>query len=62
MITETISGGDNVTEKEKQIMKLFAEVLPTLAPEQTSYLLGYGEGVIAARREEERKQKEMPVA
>lgn len=52
-----------MTKKEKQIMKIFAEVLPNLAPEQTSYLLGYGEGVIAARKEEEKKRRDKaPVA
>lgn len=52
-----------MTEKEKRILEVFAKVLPTLAPEQTNYLLGYGEGIIAARQEGKRKeQEETPVA
>lgn len=37
-----------MTEKEKQIMQTFAEVLPSLSPEDKAYLLGFGEGLAAS--------------
>lgn len=37
-----------MTEKEKQIMQTFAEVLPKLSPEDKAFLLGFGEGLAAS--------------
>lgn len=45
-----------MSEKEKQILKTFGEVLPRLSESDKSYLLGLGEGM--AYREQTKKEKE----
>ncbi len=52
-----------MTENEKRILNVFITAIPLLSEEKKNYLLGYGEGIIAARREEEKNQRsEVPVA
>lgn len=52
-----------MTEKEKKIMETFREVLPLLNKAEQEYLLGYGDGILAARdAQEERLNKEMLVS
>lgn len=36
-----------MSEKEKEIMQSFGEVLPQLPPEKMEYLLGFAEGIRA---------------
>lgn len=52
-----------MTDKEIRILRVFAEVIPTLPEDKQNYLLGYGDGIIAARETEKKKpDKEVPVA
>lgn len=37
-----------MTAKEKQILKIFAALLPNLSVENKAFLLGYGEGLAAS--------------
>ena len=39
-----------MSEKQKQIRKTLDKVLPRLSEEDQSYLLGFGEGVIAGMK------------
>ncbi len=52
-----------MTEKEKKIMEKLVRILPQLTKEKQEYLLGYGDGILAAREtKEERLNKEMLVS
>lgn len=39
-----------MSEKQKQILETFKRVLPKMSTEDQSYLLGYGEGLVAAMK------------
>ena len=47
-----------MSEKEKQILETFGELIPKLSESNKNYLLGLGEGMaIAARAEMKRKKR-----
>lgn len=45
-----------MSDRQKQILKTFKDVLPTMPPEAQSYLLGYGEGMAAAMKNNANKE------
>ena len=45
-------GGGKMSEKQKQILNILKEILPRMNKEDQSYLLGYGEGVVAGMKQE----------
>lgn len=52
-----------MSEREKQIMKTFALVIPKLSESDKSYLLGLGEGMaIKAGLQEKKKETKLEAA
>ncbi len=47
-----------MSEKQKQILDTFKQVLPKMSTEDQSYLLGYGEGMAAALKKEKQETPE----
>lgn len=47
-----------MSEKEKQIIETFSNVMPKLSEKDKSYLLGLGEGMAIKVADEEKKKEE----
>lgn len=45
-----------MSEKEKKILETFARVIPEASEEQKNYLLGVGEGMILARKNQNKEK------
>jgi len=52
-------GSDFMSEREKQIIKTFAIIIPKLSECDKSYLLGLGEGMAIKVESQEKKSKEV---
>lgn len=48
-----------MSEKEKQILKTFGNLIPMLSESDKSYLLGLGEGMAISHQKKEEKEKEL---
>lgn len=48
--------GETMSEKEKKILETFARVIPEASEEQKNYLLGVGEGMILARKNQNKEK------
>lgn len=48
-------GSGFMSEREKQIMKTFASIIPQLSESDKSYLLGLGEGIAFKVKSQEKK-------
>lgn len=47
-----------MSEKQKEILNVFEQVLPEMSEEDQSYFLGYGEGIAAAMSKKKCEQVE----
>lgn len=48
-----------MSEKEKSILKIFAEIIPKLSESDKSYLIGLGEGMAIKTRQQETIQTDL---
>ena len=46
-----------MSEREQQILKTFADVIPKLSENEKNRLLGYGEGMAAVCQRRDREEK-----
>ena len=44
-------------ERQKQILDVFKVILPKMSAESQNYLLGYGEGMAAAMKHDDKNQQ-----
>ena len=50
-----------MSEKEKQILETFGELIPKLSESNKNYLLGLGEGMAIASQSRDEKEKTLHV-
>ena len=54
-----MKGSEDMSEKEKKIMQIFAVLIPKLSESDKKYLLGLGEGMALKLEQRENKVEQM---
>lgn len=63
IVIEEKKGSVNMSEKQQKILEIFKEILPQMPSNSQDYLLGYGEGMAAALKDNaSEKPLEVPIS